>query len=258
MFGLFDNKPYEPLDHDTRKWYENNFLWLNQEFNPKHEDRKIYTPTQNDFPIKWDKSENTAFSTVKFVAESLQINPDELDIAFFASGINEINMGGSTLFFADDKKNPMASGLYYDKDEKGKYTIGLDRKLLDRPVDLISTVAHELCHVKLLGEQKIDQNDEHLTDLATVIFGYGVFNANASFNFFTEPDRWGYQSAGYMKAPEWSYALALSAFYRKEDNPEWKSYLNLTIKKDFERSMKYIKANEKQIFNFDTENENSH
>ena len=258
MFGLFNNKPYEPLDYDTRKWYENNFLWLNQEFdNPKHEEREIYTPTELDFPIKWDKSENCAIELMKIVADRLQINPDELQIEFFENGMSEFNIGGSTIFLENDKENPAAAGMYFDKAENGKYTIAIDKKLLELPDDLISTIAHELCHVKLLGEKRIDFNDEHLTDLATVTFGFGIFNANSSFSFYAQSDRWGYKSSGYMKAPEWAYALALSAFYRNEDNPEWKKYLNPTIKKDFERAIKYMIDNESEIFKPASEDESS-
>jgi hypothetical protein len=256
MLGLFNRKPYEPLDYDTRKWYEEKFLWLAQQFKkPRHQDRKIYTPTEIDFPIKWDKSEDAALQAIQIISNSLQINTNELKVEFFDTGMTEFNMGGSTLFLENDKANPSAAGMYFDKLKNGTYTIALQKKLLEQPDHLISIIAHELCHVKLLGERKIIFNDEHLTDLATVTFGFGIFNANSSFNFYTQSDRWGYQMTGYMKAPEWAYALALSAFYRKEENPEWKKYLNTTIKKDFERALKYMIHHEDDIFKFDAEDD---
>ncbi len=250
MFGLFDKKPYEPLDRDTRKWYENNSLWLNSEFLPKHEDRKIFTPTDIDFPVLWDRSKNAAIHALHIIAEGMQIEESELELDFFQTGLREINSGAG-IFLENDKENPTPIGLYYDKNDQGKYVISIDEKLLDNPNDLISTLAHELSHVKLLGEKGMEINDEHLTDLATVSFGFGIFNANASHHFYSEHDRWGYNSSGYMKPLEWAYALALSAFYRNEDNPDWKQYLNPSIKKDFERAIKFMLENEADIFNFD-------
>jgi len=58
MFNfLKSNKKHEPLDKKRRKYFENNFLWLMQEFpEPKFEERRILTPTTADFPRKWNKS----------------------------------------------------------------------------------------------------------------------------------------------------------------------------------------------------------
>jgi hypothetical protein len=253
MFNfLKSNKKYEPLDKELRKYFENNLLWLMQEFpEPKIEERKILTPTTSDFPIKWNKIRENATEALKVICSNMQIDPNEIDLDFYNNGLKEIDMGTSVIFIESDIDNPEAAGLYHHDKVNGKFSISLDEALLQRPDSLIATIAHELSHVKLLGEKKLEQNDEMLTDLTTVFFGLGIFNANCSFQFFNQTDRWGYSNLGYLKIDEWAYVLALFAFIRHEYEPHWKQFLSKTIKSDFEKSLRYMIDNEDEIFKDD-------
>jgi hypothetical protein len=124
----------------------------------------------------------------------------------------------------------------------------LDSALLTNGEKLIATVAHELAHVKLLGERRIEENDEPLTDLTTVLFGFGIFNTNCSFNFNANQHSWEYSKLGYLPQNEWGYALALFAYCREEENPDWMRYLNKQSQVDFRDSMNWILANEDLIW----------
>lgn len=250
MFGLFKSrKPLEPLDHERRKYFENNLLWLNQEFpEPPLHQRKIFTPTEQDFPIKWNHPEESARQALKIIAENMQLGCNEIELDFYDNGIKELNMGGSPIFLETDPETPEAAGLYHHKNDNGQYEISLSTEAIKRPDTLIATIAHELSHVKLLGQKGLEENDECLTDLATVFFGFGVFNANTAFQFYQASDRWGYSNLGYLKQEEWAYAIALLAFLRNEDEPAWSKYLNVTLKKDFERSLEYLVENEQFLF----------
>ncbi|MCL2247002.1 MAG: hypothetical protein FWC10_07820 [Lentimicrobiaceae bacterium] len=253
--NLFKKKNYEPLDYEWRKYLEQNICFLDGLFpEPTLDKRKVFLPTKTDFPIQWNSSKENVYEVVKIVAENMQINPNEIEINFYEEGLVEINMGGSTLFLENDTKEARTAGLYHGKNKTGKYEISINTNILNNPVQLIATVAHELSHVKLLGEKKAD-DDEYLTDLATVFFGFGIFTANASFQFSQEKDRWVYNASGYLKHDEWGYALALFAFMRYEDNPEWITFLNPTIKKEFEKSIRYMIENESEIFKFEGESE---
>lgn len=252
MFGKFKKKKkYEPLNYDDRKWFENNMLWLNQEFpDPKIEERKVFTPTKDSFPIVWDKSEKSAMKVLEIIAQAMNINTDEIDLEFYDANIKEINSGAAPIFIHQDETNTDSSGIFLEKNEFGKYTIAINKENLSSPDSLIATITHELSHVKLLGEQRIEENDEIITDLCTVFFGFGIFNANTSFQFHSSNDRWGYKQLGYMKIEEWAYALALFTFMRYEDAPEWSKYLNNTIKRDFDKALIYLIENKDEIFKF--------
>ena len=249
-------KTYEPLDYEWRKYFENNILCLREEFSEiPLESRKMFLPTKSDFPIEWNSSEENAFEVLKIVSEAMHINPSEIEIEFYSEGATELNSGTSLIFLENDTGGELSAGQYHGKNENGKYEISVNTNTLNNPEALIATIAHELCHIKLLGENKIEENDECLTDLAAVFFGFGIFTANASFQFYQENDRWGYTAVGYLKHDEWAYSLALFAFLRNEDNPEWLNFLNPTVRKEFERNIAYMIENEDEIFKFADEAE---
>lgn len=252
MFN-FNRQSSEPLDSVLRKFFENNLLWLNQEFpDPPIKERKVFT-TLEDLNITKKVTEDKALQVLKLVATQMQLEPAEINLTFFENPTKEIDTGSSTIFLETDPETPEAAGLYHHKDENGIYTISLDAEILERPEAMVATLAHELAHVKLLGQLGLEENDEHLTDLATVYFGFGVLGANNAFQFYQTADRWGYRNLGYLKQEEWAYALALFAYIRYEDEPSWSPFLNKTIKKDFDRSLKFIQENTDKIFQFHEE-----
>lgn len=227
-----------------------------QEFpEPDIEDRKILTPTPEHFPITWNNNENSALEVevLEIICKNMQIDHSEIELDFFENGIKEINMGSSVIFLESAPDSFEPAGLYHTEKINGKFNISLDQALLEEPDILIATMAHELAHVKLLGEKKLKENDEMTTDLATVFFGLGIFNANAAFQFYNQSDRWGHSSLGYLSTEEWAYALALLAFIRNEDEPHWKNHLSKSILSDFERSLQYMIDHEEEIFNNEEE-----
>lgn len=249
MFKLFKSKrPYVPLDYERRKYFEQNLLWLCHEFpEPELKDRKQLTPTPEDFPITWDGSEQSAFAALEIICQQMQLDRSKVNLEFYANPESETNMGGTPIFLQSAPDSVNASGMYSES-ETGTYDVALDRSLLSRPEDLIAVIAHELCHAKLLGELDLEVNDEMLTDFGTVFYGLGIFNANAAFRFHQGSDRWGYNRTGYLTLDEWAYALALFAFIRFEDDPQWIKYLSKTVTGDFKKCLRYLLENEEEIF----------
>ncbi len=86
MFNfLKSKKKYEPLNNELRKYFENNLLWLMQEFpEPAVEERKILKPTTDDFPITWNKSHDNAFEALKIICGNMQIDYSQVELVFSA------------------------------------------------------------------------------------------------------------------------------------------------------------------------------
>ena len=126
--------------------------------------------------------------------------------------------------------------------------ISLNASQLQDPTPLIATIAHELAHLLLLGDRKIDRNlpdMEPLTDLMTVFCGFGVFNANSAFNFqqwHSDGGRGGWKTnrLGYLPEPVWGYALARYAFLLDDPRPRWVSTLRLNVRSYMQQSMKVL------------------
>jgi len=81
----------------------------------------------------------------------------------------------------------------------------------------VAILIHELAHLRLHGWPELDAMDklgrERITDLTTVILGFGLFGAACSFNFKqfrgVATQGWRVSRLGYLDEREWAYALAV-------------------------------------------------
>jgi tetratricopeptide (TPR) repeat protein len=262
MFGFFRKNNNEcPVNEDTREWMERCILWLTNSFGKENiRARKIIVPNFDNFPIKYNGQPQTAFETMKIVARQMEINPEEIHIDIYREGQREIDTGsvmGNRMFLQNKEGEKYSGGLYFGKQDDGKYHIAMEESKLKDPLQIVATLSHELSHIKLLGEKRIKQNNEHLTDLTTVIFGLGIFNANVSFQTKNSYDSWSWSKSGYLSQMEWAYALALFAHIREEENPDWINFLSRNIKSDFIKSANFIRNNPDKIFKSTSKNKES-
>jgi len=254
MFGLFSKKNSNecPIDLETRLWMENAFLFLATQFGQDHIATKpILCPTPQDFPITFDGSVDSLTKTAEIVARQMDLEIAEIHLELYDQNIQEIgNDFGQRIWTEVDKDgdNSLSAGLYFGKNSEGKYDVFIEQANLRDPENLVATIAHEFSHIKILGENRLDFNDEQLTDLTPALFGLGIFNANSAFKEFKTFDTWGHNSIGYLKQREWGYALALYAYFRQEENPDWTKFLTPNIQSDFKKSIAYILAHSDKVF----------
>jgi hypothetical protein len=253
LFKLF-NIEYPnrcPISHDNRIWLEKSFTLLLDIFDKeKIKQTKILIPHYSNFPIKYNGDTQTAFDTLKIVAEQMEVEFDQIQLNIYDEGVNAISTEspwGGRIFLNSGDNDKGSAGLYWGKQVDNKYHIGLERRKLTQPENMVATLAHELAHIKLLGESKIDGNDEKLTDLTTVILGIGIFNANAAFQTIRSIDSIGWRKIGYLTQMEWGYALSLFAYIRDEKTPKWIEYLTLNVKEEFKQGERFIENNKDLI-----------
>ncbi|HVZ97143.1 MAG TPA: tetratricopeptide repeat protein [Chitinophagaceae bacterium] len=253
MSGLFKRNNNEPsVNEETREWIENCFLWFINSFGKDTiKKRKVLIPDYKDFPIVYNGKQQAAFDTLKIVATQMEIDADNINLVIYNEGQQEIDSGnlfGGRIFLQSVKDQKYSGGVYLGKQEDGKYLIGLEDKNLKDPLAIVASLAHELSHIKLLGEKRIRGNNEHLTDLTTIIFGLGVFNANAAFQTINGYGFSGWSKLGYLTQMQWGYALALFCYLREEENPEWVKFLSVNVQADFKKSITFIQNNPGNIF----------
>lgn len=231
---------------------ENAFLWLATQFGHENISSKLMLlPTPDHFPIQYDGSTESLLRTGEIVARQMEIDFNEINLAVYDQNIQEFTGDGGYRFWTEvdkDSDEQLSGGLYFGKNETGQYDVFIEKRNLADPENLVATLAHEFSHVKLLGENRLEENDEHLTDLSTVVFGLGIFNANSAYKDWKSADGFGHNSAGYLKQREWGYALALYAYFRQEETSDWIKYLTPNIQSDFKRSMNFIVANKDKVF----------
>jgi hypothetical protein len=248
--GLFGNdKDTCPVEEEKRLWLEKAIKWLvNSVGEETIKSKKTLTPSQEDFPIKFNGDQSTLIKTSDIIAVQMDIAPTDIFFDVYTEGLKEINMGANRIFMNTGEDDKQTAGLYWGKKEDGKYHVAINEDNLTQPEKLIATIAHEFSHIKLLGEGRIKKNNEPLTDLTTVVYGLGIFNANAAFHFKRDINSWGYSKLGYLSQMDWGYALALVSYIRGEKSPKWIKFLDRTVKSDFLQGERFIEKNEEIIF----------
>ena len=235
--------PNCPVDSETKAWLDESFGWLIDEFGIEVlRTVDVVLPTEQFFPNDFDGSATSVRELVVRICDYMDVDSDTIDLQLFEN-LDEFRIHPLA---SDGTSRSHAIGTYH-RHANGKCTVSLDMTRVKNPEAMVATIAHELGHVILLGEDRLDDDypdHEPMTDLVTVFYGLGVFNANSSFVFeqWTNAQFQGWQASrtGYLSEEEFAYALALFAYLRGEHEPAWKSFLSTNIKSYFKSSLKYL------------------
>lgn len=247
--NLFRKKKKCPITADDRKWLEDAFSWLIKEFGIEViQSKNIITPSTNFFGFAPYLKEELAHNLLSKVAQQMEVDIRKIQLQFYKEK--------ETLAFSEgviteyDESVQLTAGKYVQH-EDGSIVILVEEKQLEQPISLVATLAHELAHVKLLSDNRIAENDEYLTDLTALFYGFGIFSANASIvkmNTWSGLTHTGWQiegGSGYLHYKVQAYALAMYAQIRGETSPHWGDYLDTDIQREFRKSMSYLQQPKK-------------
>jgi hypothetical protein len=231
--------PSCPCDPAAKEWVEERLEWLHDEFSDSaFTGRRIVLPTRDFFPDRYDRSHNLARALLDRVCGYMDVERESVKLEFIADRqrLWLVNEEGHTL--------PGAAGTYQESDTH--YIVHLAESELDRPMDIVGTIAHELAHVRLLGEGRVMReifDNELLTDLTVVHFGLGIFLANSprvsrsQMGTWPGTDLW---MPKYMSPPMFGWALAHLAWFRGEERPVWAKYLHGGARANLKQGIRYL------------------
>ncbi|WP_326561478.1 hypothetical protein [Micromonospora sp. NBC_01796] len=228
-----------PVTSDEQQWIEDSLDWLVGEFGNEVLRRPVVLPTPEFFPDTYTGTEADVHRVVGLLCRRLGVDPARLEVEFFDDGV-DADLLASLPSFAGSWAG--AAGHYQPRGDRA--IISINSAEAANPMSLVATVAHELGHVLLLGEQRIAperRDSEPLTDLLTVFFGYGVFSANAAFDFTAHGGGWRARRTGYLTEPMFGYALAAYAWLRGEADPDWGRHLDTNPRAYLRKGLRYLR-----------------
>ncbi len=147
---------------------------------------------------------------------------------------------------------PGTAGLYDERHDKT--VIHIETTEMWNLPGLVGTMAHELSHLRLIGEQRVNGNEydnELLTDLTAVFHGFGIFLGNSPRNWDSQYSLWPgttLKRPEYMTLPMFAYAIAHSAWFRGERRPSWYRFLSLDLKPNFKQAIRYLMETQDSSF----------
>ncbi|MFJ1702399.1 hypothetical protein [Kitasatospora sp. NPDC088346] len=228
-----------PVGPRERAWIEESTAWLLAEFGAGVLLRPPVLPTAEHFPGPFDGSAQRIGELVAGLCGPFGVDPAGLLVEV------EPHDPRADLMAAELGLTVRSSGAAgHFRIERGRPVIAVDQALAADPVALVATVAHELGHVRLLAEHRIDPgrtDGEPLTDLLTVVFGFGVLNANAAFTRVERDGRVGHRRLGYLTQEAYGYALACYAQLRGEDRPGWAVHLDTNPRGYLRQGLRFLR-----------------
>lgn len=242
---FWNRKPKSPITPEDQIWVEDSFQFLIANFGEDHLlTLKTVEPTKEFFNRDFDGSEEDAHFILVRCLELMGIKKEAIVLEFYSENSRHLDDGTLLSTTADSMgRSKGAAGTYQIKE--GITLIRLERAQLKQPELIIATISHELAHEKLLGEKRIQENDEYLTDLTAIAFGFGIFIANAKFQFESNKGNgfgWQMKSQGYLPEQLIAYAMASLSLHKNENNTDYSTYLGDTSLKYFKQSLGYLKS----------------
>ena len=249
MFGIFGNKKNDcPIDEEMRQWIEYAMQWLMLEFGEEFFHKTHVYSNMKELLNSFEKETATLNELGDMIIYLMFLEDEEILFTVYDEGVEQIETEAGDVALGTFEEETTTGGLYVGKNKEGKYEIGIERKILQDPIHLISTLAHELSHVWLLGKKEMRYNDEYLTDMLPIIFGLGVFGANSAFAFGQSSYGWSSKTRGYFNQMEWGYALAVYVWLRDDKKPEWINSLPRNIQSDYKKSLLFMENNQDKLF----------
>lgn len=227
----------------AQDWIENSLSWLRQQFGDEPLNGPILVP-ETVFPDgPYGRDEDRIPATLRLICDRMRAPYDAIDLAIYGEYDQPISQ----------RDLPVASNMQGEAGhfvrDGDRFVVSLHRATIDDPVAMVAVLAHEVAHVRLLGEGRVtkDQYDqEQLTDLATVFFGLGVFSANAAFNLQKSPGGyrriggWRTSALGYLGEELLGYALAYYVTMRDDTDMAWAQRLDLNPRTYLMRGLKFL------------------
>lgn len=127
----------------------------------------------------------------------------------------------------------------------GEVVISYAPDLVDHPVQMVATFAHELAHYLLAVQEPFGEELTHelATDLTVIYTGFGVFGANAAFAFEQHGDAfsqgWASQRNGYLAPRSWVFGLAVFETLKGEPGVA-EAHLKPDLRATYRDALKYL------------------
>lgn len=246
---MFFNKLKPSVTKEDKDWIDDSFLWFEGQYGRNYlKSVRIIEPTREFFNIEFSGKEEDAHFVLSKCLEYMDIKAVKVDLNFYSEAPIDFEEEG--VFITQSEEGNELKDSYplgtYSEASPNHFLIDLERGQLNDPHSMIATIAHELSHLILLGEGRIQENDEELTDLNCIALGFGIFISNNIFHFNqwqgASHHGWSTKRNGYLPEEVAAYAMALLSCY--QNNPlNWTLHLNKTVKKMFDKNVKYLRAN---------------
>ncbi|MGH3756490.1 hypothetical protein [Actinophytocola sp.] len=237
--GLFSRKC--PVGEKAGHWTEESMRWFREQFGDDPLGSDPVLPTAELFPSELTGEEADVRELLDRLCAHLAVDPKWVTLEITPFGESGLVRQASYIWPVEPGYRPLAPDRH-DRWENGRRVIEIHPDISTRPTDLMARLTRDLCHTRLLAEERITtkrRDHQQLADLLAVYFGLGIFAANASFDHHA--GRYGgMRRVGHLPEPMFGYGLACYAWLRGESWPDWTEYLDHGPQSSMNHGLRYL------------------
>ncbi|WP_258102087.1 hypothetical protein [Marinoscillum pacificum] len=242
---MFWNTSKSPITAEDEEWIKACFHWFEETFHVNLREVEPYAPTKSFIGFDYHGKEDEVLKLVDLVADKMNVQQNSSIQVYFYEEFQPMEFTDEGVLSHYEENSQLTNGRY-SKLVDGVYEVGIERTLIKNPIALIATIAHEVAHIKLLGEGIIEENDEPLTDLVASLFGFAVFLANSSLIKMTTwsgNTHTGWKmggGAGYLHHKLYTFLLGYWLHHQEKTSSDWFDWLEKEIQTDIKKTLKYL------------------
>ncbi|WP_112240668.1 hypothetical protein [Kribbella monticola] len=234
----WNKQPKCPVRTEEQLWIEESLDLFADEFGTEILRRPVVVPEASFFPAGYRGTEDDVRAVFAKICGLVAVEPERVKLEIEPQEATELLSVLPVNYQSED-----AAGHWQRRD--GATVITVQSAKAREPLALVATIAHELGHERLLGESRISRSrrdGEPLTDLFTVFFGFGIFSANAAFEFRNSRGSYRTSRLGYLTEAMYGYALARYAWLRGEPAPDWANHLDTNPRVYLRDGLRFLAA----------------
>jgi len=244
--GLFKKTADSFLDQDDEAWIVETFAWLTHRIQPLGAllPRPPVLPTSEFFPV----TDCSGHDRAAFIFDCVRRHMDMLDWDCQLVAQPErppLSIAG--IPFHGPMQSSAPAGTFGT--DGNTVVITYDPAEIARPKRLIAILAHELAHYRLaaIAEDVPGGPDlaEQATDLTSLAFGFGVFGANAAFDYQQHQDYqsagWKTQRLGYLSERVWIFGIAVLLIHSGSAPGPLEAHLKPHLRSDLRAALRSLR-----------------
>jgi len=242
---LHASRSQSVISPESADWIIRKVSWLIRRVTFREFSRpKLVLPTSEWFPEPWKPTRKALepllarlqrYAGLEGVPLTLGIRRDELD---------------SVRLPDDTSRSSGAAGCFIaPAGNRQEFRIEVRRGLLEDRLALVATLSHELGHLYLhqrfgMNRDRRPPDSEFLTDLVSIMLGFGYFTCEAAFRFQAwgngNGDGWSISTLGYLNQSDRCFALALWGTLLERDLNPLIPHLGINSKAYLKQSLRFF------------------
>lgn len=230
-------KPRLLIDQVDVEFVDRTHDWIIDWFGEKYLRTKQVIIPADFFRTGYSGKKKDILRLNRLLCTIMDINIDDIDFRYMVGDQAHRSLDG---FVHGLVEGSGIGGTYSEINSNS--VIHIDESIIPDPIAMVAVTAHELSHYKLISQNRITEDDEHLTDMLPTYYGLGLFTSGSVANVrnYNGPGTqgWSVRKLGYLSEYLHGYLLAKWVVFKKYNPKQFKKIMKPNVFQSFRNTLK--------------------